>query len=201
MYRLLKHLSLAGAACAAGLAAFAAHGAATDAHGFPSRPIRIVIGFTPGGVPDIAARLIAAKLTESWKQQVVVDNRVGAGGTIAAHTVVRANPDGHTLLSVSSAHAIAPAIYSKLPYDTLKDLTGITLTANGPALLLVSSAVGVTSVKELIALAKSKPGQMNFSSAGVGSGTHFAGDCSGAWPRSMSYTFRSRAYPRQSLKR
>lgn len=150
---------------------------ATDpAANFPSRPIRMVIGFTPGGVPDITARIIAARLTESWKQQVVVDNRPGAGGTIAARTVAEANPDGHTLLSVSNAHAVAAAIYSRLPYDTLKDFAGVTMTASGPALLLVSPALGVKSAKELIALAKAKAGQFNFSSAGVGSGTHFAGE-------------------------
>ena len=167
---------LIGVVCAAMLVVIPARGAAMDVSGFPIKPIRIVIGFTPGGVPDITARLIAQKLTESWKQQVVVDNRTGAGGTIAANIVAKANPDGHTLLSVSSAHAVAPAIYAKLPYDTLKDLAGITLTANGPALLLVSPMLGVKSTKELIALAKAKPGQFNFSSAGVGSGTHFAAE-------------------------
>lgn len=164
------------AACAVTLVGAPAHGAAQDAAAFPDKPIRIVIGFTPGGVPDITARLIAQKLTESWKQQVVVDNRTGAGGTIAAQIVAKANPDGYTLLSVSSAHAVAPAIYPRLPYDTLKDLAGITLTANGPALLLVSPALGVKSARELIAVAKAKPGQLNFSSAGVGSGTHFAAE-------------------------
>lgn len=146
------------------------------AAGFPGRPIRIVIGFTPGGVPDITARLIAQKLTESWKQQVVVDNRAGAGGTIAAQIVANANPDGYTLLSVSNAHAVGPAIYAKLPYDTLKDFAGITMTASGPALLLVAPALGVKSAKDLIALAKARPGQLNFSSAGVGSGTHFGAE-------------------------
>jgi tripartite-type tricarboxylate transporter receptor subunit TctC len=146
------------------------------AAGFPGRPIRIVVGFTPGGVPDVTARLIAQKLTESWKQQVVVDNRAGAGGTIAAQIVANANPDGYTLLSVSNAHAVGPAIYAKLPYDTLKDFAGITMTASGPALLLVAPALGVKSAKDLIALAKAKPGQLNFSSAGVGSGTHFGAE-------------------------
>ena len=146
------------------------------AAGFPNKPIRIVIGFTPGGVPDITARLIAQKLTESWRQQVVVDNRPGAGGTIAAQIVASANPDGYTLLSVSNAHAVAPAIYAKLPYDTIKDFAGITATANGPAVLLVSPTLGVKSAGELVALAKTKPGQFNFSSAGVGSGTHFAAE-------------------------
>ncbi len=153
-----------------------AHGAVADAGAFPVKPVRIVIGFTPGGVPDITARLIAQRLTENWKQQVIVDNRPGAGGTTAAHTVARASADGYTLLSVSSAHAVAPAVYEKLPYDTLKDFASITLTANGPALLLVSPTIGVKSAKDLIALGKAKPGQLNFSSASVGSGTHFAGE-------------------------
>src|SRR4029453_11656372 len=86
---------------------------------YPAKPIRILIGFTPGGGPDITARHIAQRLSEVWKQQVVVEHRPGAGGTIAAGTVARAAPDGYTLLSVSASHAIAPAIYSKLPYDTL----------------------------------------------------------------------------------
>src|SRR3954471_4420100 len=90
---------------------------------YPSKPIRILIGFTPGGGPDITARLIAQRLYELWKQQVVVEHRPGAGGTIAAGIVARAAPDGYTLLSVSASHAIAPAIYSKLPYDTLNDLS------------------------------------------------------------------------------
>ncbi|HXF67011.1 MAG TPA: tripartite tricarboxylate transporter substrate binding protein [Burkholderiales bacterium] len=154
----------------------AAPAAGAETGGYPTKPIRLVIGFTPGGVPDITARLIAAKLTENWKQQVIVDNRPGAGGTLAARTVAGANPDGYTLLSVSNAHAVAAAIYEKLPYDTLKDFAGITMTASGPALLLVSPALGVKSAKELIAAARAKPGQFNFSSAGIGSGTHFAGE-------------------------
>jgi len=150
--------------------------AAQDAAGFPGKPVRIVIGFTPGGVPDITARTIAAKLTENWKQQVIVDNRPGAGGTIAAQIVAGANPDGHTLLSVSNAHSVAPAIYAKLPYDTLRDFAGITMTASGPALLLVSPSIGARTAKDLIAIARAKPGQLNFSSAGVGSGSHFGGE-------------------------
>jgi tripartite-type tricarboxylate transporter receptor subunit TctC len=141
---------------------------------FPDRPLRIIVGFTPGGVPDIAARLIGQKLTESWKQPVVVENRLGAGSTIAAQAVANAPADGYTLLSVSSAHAISPAIYPKLPFDTLKDFAGVTLTATGPALLIVAPDLGVKSVAELLALARAKPGQLNFASAGVGSGSHFA---------------------------
>jgi tripartite-type tricarboxylate transporter receptor subunit TctC len=147
-----------------------------DVAAFPAKPIRIVVGFTPGGGPDITARYIAQKLTQSWKQQVVVDNRPGAGGTIGANLVVNANPDGYTLLSVSSAHAVVPAIYAKLPYDTQKDLAGITVSAASKYLLVVAPSLGPKTVKELVALAKARPGQLNFSSAGVGSGTHFAGE-------------------------
>ncbi len=167
---------LARLALLAACAVTSAADAAQEAAGYPIKPVRIVIGFTPGGVPDITARGIAAKLTERWKQQVIVDNRPGAGGTIAAQIVAGANPDGHTLLSVSNAHSVAPAIYAKLPYDTLKDFAGITMTASGPALLLVSPSIGVKTAKDLIALAKSRPGQFNFSSAGVGSGSHFGGE-------------------------
>jgi tripartite-type tricarboxylate transporter receptor subunit TctC len=159
---------LAAATCAA-------HGADAAAD-YPAKPIRILVGFTPGGGPDITARYIAQKLTDAWKQQVIVDNRPGAGGTIAANTVARASPDGYNLLSVSSAHAVAAAIYSKLPYDASKDLAGITETASSSYVLVVAPSLGIRSVGELLAAAKAKPGQLNFSSAGVGSGTHFAAE-------------------------
>jgi len=144
--------------------------------GYPARPIRIVVGFTPGGGPDITARYIAQKLSESLKQQVVVENRPGAGGTIAAGQVAQAAPDGHTLLSVSSAHAVAPAIYAKLPYDPHKDFAGVTLSAVSKYVLVVSPSLGAKTLQELLAMAKARPGTLNFSSAGVGSGTHFAGE-------------------------
>src|SRR4051812_32443059 len=143
---------------------------------YPAKPIRIIIGFTPGGGPDITARFIAQKLAERWPQNVVVDNRPGAGGTIAAQLVANASPDGYTLLSVSSAHAVAPAMYARLPYDPRKDFAGITLTASSKYLLVVAPSLSVKSVADLVALAKARPGQLNFSSAGVGSGTHFAGE-------------------------
>jgi tripartite-type tricarboxylate transporter receptor subunit TctC len=141
---------------------------------FPAKPIRMVVGFTPGGLPDITARLIGPKLFEVWKQQVVVDNRPGAGGIIATDIVAKANPDGYTLLSASSSHAATPAVRAKLPYDTLKDFAAITLTSRGAYVLVVAPALGVKSVQDLIALAKATPGQLNFASAGAGSGTHFA---------------------------
>jgi tripartite-type tricarboxylate transporter receptor subunit TctC len=143
---------------------------------FPNRPLRIVVGFTPGGGPDITARHIAQHLGQTFKQPVIVENRPGAGGTVAAALVARAPADGYTLLSVSSAHAAAAAIYSKLPYDTLKDLAGVTQSATSKYVLVVPPSLGIRSVKDLLAAAKAKPGTINFSSAGVGSGTHFAAE-------------------------
>jgi tripartite-type tricarboxylate transporter receptor subunit TctC len=141
---------------------------------YPSKAIKILVGFTPGGGPDITARFLSTKLNEAWKQPVVVENRVGAGSNIAAQALVTSTPDGYTLLSVSSAHAVAPAIYAKLPFDAQKDFAGITLTATGPALVIVAPNLGVKNMTELVALAKAKPGQLNFASAGKGSGSHFA---------------------------
>jgi tripartite-type tricarboxylate transporter receptor subunit TctC len=172
----ISALSISIAACVlAQPAALAAQKAETAAT-YPSRPIRIVVGFTPGGQPDITARLIATKLTEKFGQQVVVDNRPGAGGTLGTRIVVEATPDGHTLLSVSSSHAISPSVYAKLPYDARRDLSGITTTATANYMLVVPLSLPVKSVKELVALAKAKPGQLNFGSAGTGSGTHFASE-------------------------
>ena len=143
---------------------------------YPVKPIRIFIGFTPGGGPDITARFIAQRLGEVLKQQVLVEHRPGAGGTIAAGMVARASPDGYTLLSVSSAHAIATAVYTKLPYDALSELSGITQTGSSRYVLAVAPSIGMASLKDLVAAARAKPGQIYFSSAGVGSGTHFAAE-------------------------
>ena len=158
-----------------GTCVHAAQPGTSDRLPYPSKPIRVLVGFTPGGGPDITARYIAQKLSERWKQQVVVDNRPGAGGTVAAQTAATANPDGYTLLSVSSAHAVAPAIYPRLPY-AMSDLAGITQTAVSKYVLVVPLSSSTKSVRDLVALAKAKPRQLNFSSAGVGSGTHFAGE-------------------------
>ena len=159
---------------AAALAALAAPLAAGQ--DYPARPIRVVIGFSAGSGVDVSARLITQKLNESWKQPVVADNRPGAGGTIAGGIVASANPDGYTLICISASHVIAPSLYLKLPYDTLKDFAGITTTVSLPNVLAVGPALGVKSVKDLVALAKAKPGQLLFSSGGVGSGTHFAAE-------------------------
>ena len=150
--------------------------AADAASIYPNKPIRIVIGFSAGSTVDVSARVIGQKLTESWKQQVVADNRPSAGGIIAAQTVANSAPDGYTLLSVSASHAVAPAIYAKLPYDTEKDFAGITTTVSVPAIVIVSPGLGIKSIKELIAMAKAKPGHVMFSSAGIGSATHFSAE-------------------------
>jgi tripartite-type tricarboxylate transporter receptor subunit TctC len=141
---------------------------------YPSKTIRILVGFTPGGVPDITARYLATKLAENWKQAVVVENRLGAGSNVAAQALANAPADGYTLLSISSAHAVAPAIYAKLPFDAQKDFAGVTLTSTSPALVIVAPNQGIKTIADLIALAKAKPGQLNFASAGKGSGSHFA---------------------------
>jgi tripartite-type tricarboxylate transporter receptor subunit TctC len=146
------------------------------AESYPNKPIKIVVGFSPGGGPDITARMIGQKLSEKWNQSVVVENKVGAGANIASQFVASSKPDGYTLLSVSNAFSISPAIYPKLPFDALKDFDGITMTATGPALLIISPKLKVNNVAELIALAKKNPGQMTYSSAGIGSGSHFAAE-------------------------
>ncbi len=141
---------------------------------WPSKPVRILVGFTPGGVPDIAARVLSQRLTESWRQPIIVENRLGAGSNVAAQAAALAAPDGHTLLSVSSAHAVAPAIQAHLSFDPIKDFAPITLTATGPALVIVAPDLPVKTMDDLIRLARARPGEFNFASAGVGSGAHFA---------------------------
>jgi tripartite-type tricarboxylate transporter receptor subunit TctC len=143
---------------------------------FPSKPIRMLVPFSPGSQTDILARWIGEKMAENWGHMVVVDNRPSAGGTIASQYVLQANPDGHTLMMVSTGHAGNATLYSKLPYDTIRDFSGVTRVASVPNLLIVAPSLNVKSVKELIAAAKAKPGQFNFSSAGVGSGTQINGE-------------------------
>ena len=153
-----------------------AAGAVCAQEKFPQKPIRMLVPFSPGSQTDILARWVGEKMGESWGQQVVVDNRPSAGGTIASEYVLAANPDGHPLMMVSTGHAGNATLYSKLPYDTVKDFAGISQIASVPNVLIVAPALGVKSVKELIALAKSKSGQFNFSSAGIGSGTQINGE-------------------------
>ena len=143
---------------------------------YPGKPIRIVIGFSAGSTVDVSARVIGHQLSELWKQQVIADNRPSAGGIVAAQTVANATPDGYTLLSVSASHAVAPAMYAKLPYDTIRNFAGLTTTVSVPAVVIVSPGLGIKSVRELVALAKAKPGQILYSSGGIGSATHFSAE-------------------------
>ncbi|MEK7835103.1 MAG: tripartite tricarboxylate transporter substrate-binding protein, partial [Pseudomonadota bacterium] len=155
-----------------GPATLFAQGTGTAA-GFPSRPVRVVVPFTPGGQPDIFSRMIAQKVSEGLRQNVIVDNRPGAGGMLGSRIVAEAEPDGHTLLSISAAHAIGPSV-RKLPYDTRKDFAGITMVYNTAYLLVVPPALGTKTAQELIALAKSHPSKLSYASGGIGGSGHLA---------------------------
>jgi tripartite-type tricarboxylate transporter receptor subunit TctC len=147
--------------------------AQVEAPNFPTRPVRIVVPFPPGGGTEAFARLIAEKLTERWGQQVIIDNRGGAGGTIGSYLAAKSPPDGYTLLiGLNGTHGMAQSLYRKIPYDTIKDFAPITMLAIGPNILAVHPSVPVKSVKELIALAKAKPGQLYFGSPGTGTPPH-----------------------------
>jgi tripartite-type tricarboxylate transporter receptor subunit TctC len=152
------------------LAAFSAHAAA---QGFPSKPVRLVISFTPGSSTDIIGRAVAAKLQEMWGQPVVVENRAGAGGTVGSEFVLRSDPDGYTLLANSSAHAANPGIYKDMRYDTLRDFVNLALLGGGPNVLIAGTELGWKTLRDFTNAAKASPGRFNFASAGVGSGTHF----------------------------
>jgi tripartite-type tricarboxylate transporter receptor subunit TctC len=143
---------------------------------FPVKPVRMIVAFTAGSETDYFARIVGHKLADEWGQQVVVDNRPGAGGVLASALVAAAAGDGYTLFMQSMAHAITPAVYAKLPYDPRRDFAAISQVAGVPNVLVVAPAQGVKSVKELIALARQKPGQITYGSAGVGSGMHINGE-------------------------
>ena len=148
----------------------------TAAATYPTGPIRIVAPFPPGGGLDIIARIIAQWLSEAWGQQVSVDNRPGAGGTIGTAIAAKAAPDGYTFVIVSSAHTINASLYRQLPYDTLNDFAPVSLITAVPHLLVVHPSLPATTVKGLIAIAKSKPGQIAYASGGIGASTHLAGE-------------------------
>jgi len=158
------------------LAALLTAGAPAHAQTYPAKPIRIVVPFAPGGGADIIARILGQKMTDRWGQQVVVDNRAGASGNIGAEIVAKAAPDGHTLLMASSALAINPSVYRSVPYDPIKDFAPITQPALLPNILVVHPSVPVKTVRDLVALAKSKPGHIIYASAGAGTGTHLAAE-------------------------
>ena len=149
----------------------------TLAQGYPVRPVRVVGPFGPGNAGDIIARAIAPHMIQSFKQNFVIDNRPGAGGNIASELVAHSAGDGYTLLLATiGTHGINPGLYSKLPYDPVKDFAPISMCATSPNMLVLNNAVPAKSVKELIALAKSKPGSLNFGSSGVGTSVHLSGE-------------------------
>ena len=158
------------AACAA-MAAVPVH-----AQTYPTKPVRIIVPYAAGGNTDITARAIAEKLTPVFKQQVIVDNRPGASTNIGSDAVARAAPDGYTLLMGGAANAINMSLFAKMPYDTLRDLAPVILCVKGANVLSIHPTVPARNLKELIALAKAKPGQLNFASSGAGSSNRMAGE-------------------------
>jgi tripartite-type tricarboxylate transporter receptor subunit TctC len=164
-------------AAAAMLALATATATSAFAQTWPDKPIRIVVGFAPGGFTDVLARLLGQKLSERLGQPVVVDNKPGAAGTLGADMVAKAKPDGYTLLLAhSNSNSVAPALYPKLPYNVVTDFTPIIAVANTPLLLTVNPNVPAKNVKEFVALAKSKPGGLSFASSGGGSAQHLAAE-------------------------
>ncbi|MDB5810390.1 MAG: hypothetical protein JWN94_2512 [Betaproteobacteria bacterium] len=154
------------------LAFISAHDAASA--DFPTRPVRIVVPSTPGGALDILSRLLAQHLPQRWGQPLVIDNRAGAGGIIGSEIVAKADPDGHTLLVVALGYAANPFLYEKLPYRTPQDFSAVTVLASAPNVLVAHPSVAATSVPELIALAKAKPGALVYASSGVGTSGQLA---------------------------
>ena len=147
------------------------------AQSYPSHPVRMIVPFPPGGGTDLLARVLAPKLGDMLGQQVVVDNRPGAGGTLGARLILDAQPDGHTIvLGTTSTHAIGPHLYSKPPYDPVRDFAPIGLVASTPTVMIIGTALPPTSVKELIAYAKTRPGALNFGSSGIGTQYHLSGE-------------------------
>jgi tripartite-type tricarboxylate transporter receptor subunit TctC len=168
----IRALLLGGAAAALGLAP-----ADAGAQGFPSKPVKLVVPFPPGGPLDVIGRLIAQKLSEAWGQSVVIDNRPGAGGNIGAEVVAKSPPDGYTVvMGALSTHAVNPHLFAKMPYDPVKDFAPITLVAITPNVLVVNPSLPVVSVKDLIAYAKAHPGQLAFGSGSNGSAGHLTGE-------------------------
>jgi tripartite-type tricarboxylate transporter receptor subunit TctC len=149
----------------------------TLAQSYPAKPIRFVIPYPPGGASDVTARVLGAKMTETWGQQVLVDNRPGANGIIALELVAKARPDGYTILMANlGPNAINPSVYAKLPYDPIRDFAAVTLTTLVPQLLVVHPSLPVKSVKDLIALSRQRSGQLTFASAGIGASNHLSGE-------------------------
>src|SRR5688500_8567295 len=173
---MLEQSSFCTGAFLCALASIGVHGPAS-AQTYPQKPIRLVVGVPAGGTTDVVARLVGQKLGEQLGQQVVIENRGGAGGNIGAELVANAPPDGYTLvLATIGTMTINPSLYSKMPFDTLRDFAAISQLTSMPQLLVVHPSVPVKTVKELIAYAKNRPGQLNFASGGAGTAIHLAGE-------------------------
>lgn len=162
-------MKLAKTVLAVAMAAFALSAAAQS---YPTKPVTVIISFTPGSATDIVGRIVTAKLSELWRQPIVNENRAGAGGSIGSAAVARAAPDGYTLLINSNAHTVNPAIYAKLPYDTFKDFTEIAGLAEQPNVLVVAANSPHKKLMDFVTYAKKNPGKVNIGHAGIGSGTH-----------------------------
>ncbi len=172
-----RRAALGTTAAAAALAMSYASGAsAQSAAGYPNRPVKMVVASAAGGILDTVGRLVATRIGESMGQNVVVENRAGAGGILGTEVVARAAPDGYTVCKVATSHAINPGLYPKMPYDTLKDFVAVSQTVNLKNVLVAHPSVGVNTVKELIALAKAKPRAITFASAGNGQSNHLSGE-------------------------
>jgi tripartite-type tricarboxylate transporter receptor subunit TctC len=176
MFYKKKWAALLSIATICALSVFASSSALSQGAAWPNKPVRIVVPFSAGGTTDVVARLLAQRLQEIWGQTVVVENRAGAGGNIGVGEVAKAANDGYTLLMASGAVTINPHLYSKMPFDTVKDFAPITNVAQGPMVIVVGPNVAARNLTELIALAKAKPGVMNFGSSGAGSQVHMAGE-------------------------
>jgi tripartite-type tricarboxylate transporter receptor subunit TctC len=162
---------------AAGLALLAGPAPCANAQSYPSKPVRLLVGFPPGGGTDILARLLAKKLSDTWGQPVLVDNRAGASATIASDMVAKAPADGYTIsMGQLTPNAIAPALIAKMPYDAKRDLVPVVLVGSSPNVLVTQPGLGVASVPELVALAKSRPGKLTYASSGPGSLQHIAAE-------------------------
>jgi tripartite-type tricarboxylate transporter receptor subunit TctC len=139
---------------------------------YPSRPIRVVVPYTPGGITDVTTRMVTQELVKSFNQNVIVDNRPGANSIVGVDLVAKSSPDGYTLVSVIAAHAANQTLYPKLPYDAIRSFAPVSLLATAPLILCVTNSLPVKSVKELVELAKAKPGQLTFASSGIGAAAH-----------------------------
>ena len=168
----MKPIKVVIAVAAAAALCSAAPAALAQAASYPGKPIRMIVPFTPGSATDVMGRLVQERLTAAWGQPVIVENKPGAGGTIGIRETARAEPDGYTVVIVSSGHAVNHVLYKDLGYDTLKDFAGVALLGSLPSVLIVPPSLGVKTVKELVAAAKAKPGEFNYATAGVGSGAH-----------------------------